>query len=497
MKFSKLNKYILQNIFSFIDFKIELNLIKYNKALMKKLDITKYTYQRRFFTSIINPSILKNPSVLLNNNLFDKKTLDKLMSDWEKEKTGIFKGNNFFTETTDSETLENLTKAELSNLVELNITDDSIDIPCEILSNLEILSLQHSHVKLLSNNSNISLDKLKKLYINNITIEDTDLKIKVNNLKYLDLRFNLENDDDEFGFINLFEKLIEIFDFNFLSVFKMKEKSLVYDDLYLNGDYYAKKLFEENFLKKLDYLRLEIEVTFNRYCGGGGALYRVKNVYKFSKTKGNKYIFKTIYKNKYNGDNGDWWNYYFAEKELRLCNDINYNNYYYSNKDLEVYGNSGEFSFDKNINTFTICDYDDFDFHDNFYDDWSHNEDKRDHYLNLLGDLDYETLKIIDLNYLGEEAANDFINNIKKFLGLGSLYIHECEIKNQQLMNLFKNLSIIKSLLYIDINFNKVLKLSKNNKNEISKLFPDISFNKKNKRSSINWINHNIDFSSK
>lgn len=220
-------------------------------------------------------------------------------------------------------------------------------------------------------------------------------------------------------------------------------------------------------------------------------------MYKFSKTKGNKYIFKTIYKNKYNGDNGDWWNYYFAEKELRLCNDINYNNYYYSNKDLEVYGNSGEFSFDKNINTFTICDYDDFDFHDNFYDDWSHNEDKRDHYLNLLGDLDYETLKIIDLNYLGEEAANDFINNIKKFLGLGSLYIHECEIKNQQLMNLFKNLSIIKSLLCIEINFNKVLKLSKNNKNEISKLFPDISFNKKNKRSSINWINHNIDFSSK
>ena len=101
MKISKINKYILQNIFSFIDFKTELNLIKYNKAIMKKLDITKYTYQKRFFTSIINPSILRNPSVLLNNNLFDEETLDKLMSDWEKEETGIFVGNNFFTEITD------------------------------------------------------------------------------------------------------------------------------------------------------------------------------------------------------------------------------------------------------------------------------------------------------------------------------------------------------------------------------------------------------------
>ena len=261
-----------------------------------------------------------------------------------------------------------------------------------------------------------------------------------------------------------------------------------------NGDYYAEKLFEENFLKKLDYLRLEVEVIFNRYCGGGGALYRAKNVYKFSKTKGNKFIFKTVCKNKFNGDNGDWWNFYCAEKEMRLCNEINYNNYYYSNKDLEVYGSSGEFFFDKNINTFTICDYDGFDCIGTYYSD---DEDERNHFLNLLGDLNSETLKIIDINYLGEEAANDFINNIKKFLGLGSLYIHECEIKNQQLMNLFKNLSTIKSLLFIEINFNNVLKLSKNNKNEISKLFPDISFNKKNKKSSIKWINHIIDFSSK
>jgi hypothetical protein len=46
---------------------------------------------------------------------------------------------------------------------------------------------------------------------------------------------------------------------------------------------------------------------------------------------------------------------------MRLCNEINYNNYYYSNKELEVYGSSGEFLFDKNINTFTISDYDGFD----------------------------------------------------------------------------------------------------------------------------------------
>ena len=107
MHISKMNKYLLSNLFSFIDFKKKLNIIKYNKILMKQLDITTYTYQITYFDSIVNPAILKDSSILLKNNIFDKKALDKLMSDWKNKTTGIFEGNDFFTKITDLAIFEN------------------------------------------------------------------------------------------------------------------------------------------------------------------------------------------------------------------------------------------------------------------------------------------------------------------------------------------------------------------------------------------------------
>ena len=218
---------------------------------------------------------------------------------------------------------------------------------------------------------------------------------------------------------------------------------------------------------------------------------RIYNKYLFSKTKGNKYIFKTVCE-----DFSDCGSYYCKDEEkMRLCDDVDYNNYYYSNKDIAVHGTMDQFSLDdKNINTIKFCDFENCLLH---YGCFCPDDSERDQYLYLLGDLNCKTLKIIEITYLGEEAANDFINNIKKFLELGSLYIHECEIKNKQLIKLFNYLSIIKSLFCIEINFNNALNLSKKNKNKISKLFPDIAFNENNEGSSINWINHRIDFSSK
>ena len=143
MNLSKMNKYLLNHIFSFLDFKKELNLIKYNNGLKKKLDITIYTYQKTYFASIINPAILQNSCVLLNNNLFDKKTLNKLMSDWKNETTEMFDGNDFFTKITDLKIFENLKKikkspkTKLPNLIELNISNqNNFELPCIILSNL-------------------------------------------------------------------------------------------------------------------------------------------------------------------------------------------------------------------------------------------------------------------------------------------------------------------------------------------------------------------------
>ena len=58
-----------------------------NTKLLSKLDISLYTYQKKYFEQIITPALLYNTEILLQNNIFDKKTLNKLKSDWDNETT--------------------------------------------------------------------------------------------------------------------------------------------------------------------------------------------------------------------------------------------------------------------------------------------------------------------------------------------------------------------------------------------------------------------------
>ena len=74
----RINKYILQIIFSYIKSKTKLKIIKFNKKLMSKLDITLYIYQKHYFYSIVTETLLENKNFLKRK--FDEKTLDKLIS---------------------------------------------------------------------------------------------------------------------------------------------------------------------------------------------------------------------------------------------------------------------------------------------------------------------------------------------------------------------------------------------------------------------------------
>ena len=58
-----------------------------NTKLLSKLDISLYTYQKKYFEQIITSALLDNTEILLQNNIFDKKTLNKLKSDWDNETT--------------------------------------------------------------------------------------------------------------------------------------------------------------------------------------------------------------------------------------------------------------------------------------------------------------------------------------------------------------------------------------------------------------------------
>ena len=82
-----INKYILKTIFIHLRFEKELNIFRYNKKLQSKLDISLYKYQKKYFEQIITSSLLDNTEILLQNNIFDKKILNKLKSEWDNETT--------------------------------------------------------------------------------------------------------------------------------------------------------------------------------------------------------------------------------------------------------------------------------------------------------------------------------------------------------------------------------------------------------------------------
>ena len=81
------NKYILKTMFIHLSIEIELNIFRCNTKLLSKLDISLYTYQKKYFEKIITPTLLKNTEILLQKNIYDKKTLNKLKSEWDNETT--------------------------------------------------------------------------------------------------------------------------------------------------------------------------------------------------------------------------------------------------------------------------------------------------------------------------------------------------------------------------------------------------------------------------
>ena len=75
MKLKGINNYLLRGIFSYLNIIKRLNIIKYNKKLQAKLEITKHTYQKQLFESIITPTLLNDTTILLKNKIIDQKIL--------------------------------------------------------------------------------------------------------------------------------------------------------------------------------------------------------------------------------------------------------------------------------------------------------------------------------------------------------------------------------------------------------------------------------------
>ena len=528
MDLIKANKYILNQIFSYLDLGRQLNIIKYNKKLMSKLEITQYTIQKHYFNSLIihTPSIIDYPQILIKNKIFNEKTLKKLKSEWEEETSGVYEGKkDIFTEyenkkekaskaknikclninSTNAKMLQN----KLPDLIELNLSSlINIELPCSLLLNLKSLSLKNiSELKFVSKDKKISLNKLKHLYLDNISIENNQnlVVINVDNLEYLDLRFKeregSESSDEEEetekekiemnNFIknDVFEKLIKIFNFQFLSKFIVEEKfdeDEVFDGLecYKTKFKNQESLFEQSSITKLNYFNFEILYYLNIWSGASNVNQRLTFNYLFSKTKEDKYLFKTIY-NIYGGDDDS--QFEITQKKTRLCNQVKYNEYYFINREASI-GGYGIDSYDEeveldNINSIKIISMEDIE---------------PSEYLSLFNKIknnnSLESIYLECLEIKDDKEAKNFIENMKKCKGLKFFYIkNDCILNNSVLIKLLTILSKLKNLFEIEINFKNKLNLKKDEKEKIHKLFPDISI-KEQKISSIKWSNSNAIF---
>ena len=505
------SKYILEILFQYINKKTYMEIVKYNKQLMSKLSITKYDYQKYFFNSIITPFYLENISLL--QKYFDEKTLEILKSEWDeqneliehnyKAKTDINRGEleskiikiNKHNEST----LNKLVKSTTPNIIELNLSDiDKIKIPCSILLNIQKLILKNISIEFISKGSNISLNKLIYLETNNINVKkDKIIKIKMNNLKYLYVTIKNVNVESPGNALLYYEFYSKIFGFSFIKTLLGK--------LGDNEKECSKELFQEKYIDHLKYLNLKIfkEADRERYAPSSHETERYCYYigydfnYIFSKTKGNNYYFETKH------EIGNEHDFEIKIKDIRYSHNINYNDYYFKNKKISIWDRGGD-------------DFDGYYGYDlgfkNMFDDLNKfkiksvninhhviisprerqigcdDERSEDLYVdsrNLLNLFEYvkkdnNLLEVVSIAVLDTKCYPEFIKKIKYLLGLKIFYVtDDCIISNSQLNMLFENLSLLKNLFEIELNFCKKLKLNEKVKQNIRQLFPKININKK------------------
>ena len=172
------------------------------------------------------------------------------------------------------------------------------------------------------------------------------------------------------------------------------------------------------------------------------------------------------------------------KKETRYCNEINYDNYYFINNEVEICGDNikiDDLDYET-INSLTMINENNSSELVRIFDFFNENENR----------LEIISIDDLDLNVIKLEL---FLNNLKKFQKLKCFYItNECLFQDNNLfIILLTGLSKMKSLFLIEITINGELKLSKNDENKIKEILPDISMKKGKKEFHINWYNRNYE----
>ena len=404
-------------------------------------------------------------------------------------------------------------KLKILNLLELNLSNqnDNFEIPCTVLINLESLSLKNiSKIKILTKDSNIYLNKLKYLCLSNVSFyKKQNIYLKMPNLEYLDIKFDIEkyecqydqeeDEDESISKYDIFynvkktygniKKMIDIFGFNFLSIFLYKNENdeendndenptLIYQTI-KNNAMKPEEFFQKKNIQKLNYLKFEISCVLDLGCGSSTDILKFSSDYLFSKTKKDKYLFQTWFMS---ASHGDILNYDILKKDIRYSNNKIYNDYYFIDKEIGLcsWDDRSDETItedDLNLNTIKIVKNTD-------------NEIDAKSCMFLFDKIksNNTTLELIYFDVLEIDEKSKFINNIKKFSVLKCFYVEEdCLLNNKQIIVLLKNLLTLKKIVQIFIAFQKKLILSENEKKQIYSLSPHIAIKINENKSSIEW----------
>ena len=219
--------------------------------------------------------------------------------------------------------------------------------------------------------------------------------------------------------------------------------------------------------------------------------------YLFSKTKGDKYLFKTdvriIEQCEEEVDE-----YEVGNIEIRYCNKINFNDYYFIDNKSFVYGfhkslpNKEKENIFNNINSIDIFSGDE-EIKEYTNGEKELNPTGKDFLLLFqhINNINYK-LEYIYTDFLDISEYPEFINIITLLHALKIFTVNsDCQMNNMQLLQLLYNLSCLKYFFFLNLNFKRQIGLNDNEKDYIKKLFPNITITDTTNQSFLKLDNSN------
>ena len=473
-----LSNYCLKSIFDFIERNRVLNIIKYNKKLQKKLDVSKYDYirkiiEKKYLYIYSKPTLYQ---YLYENNIIKTLNIEKI-HDLINKITEDYKTKYDFQlkETKDDKTLLlnkqiDFTSKVLDNVFHLSISKlEKVKIPISAFKNLESIFLQKikdaTFINDILENGDkpLILNKMKNLKLFDVYIRtEKNFRLEFPNLIFLDLT----NKRKKYCFLkNIFGFN---FAYNFLKINFHNFDSCSYDKSHKNS--FQKVIFEdETFPKNLETFQMN-DIKKDKY-GNGRIEYiesHIKSI-KMEKLKNNK-IKYTYHVREQESD------FILNElKEIRISNNKDGN---YINKIKEVYL-SGKYiynrkdckettNFDINkINRLVISTLDCYDENEDLVTKTGQNYIKIFKYINN----DNFLLNYINFDFLDIALYPNFIEKIKLLKNLFEFKAKKCITTRSYLFKLFKSFSLLKLIGKILIIVHNIA-LNENEQRKIADICP-------------------------